>query len=253
MAFISHWLPGRTEPARVLERVISSASKEKGEEQAGRSDASQRNEEEEEDEEGGGRKVDEPRLLRRTRLEGDVVLEVRHGDLTREHTEALVNAANSRLLHGGGVAGALARACGAALQRESDAWTAQHGPVAVGQVAVTGSGLLRERGVRVIIHAVGPFGPGPQASPAAVQRAERDLHSAALESMRRAEALGLASIAMPAISSGIFGFDKRECARLLFRAALDFAASRPRYLRLIRFTNFDDLTCSIFQVPVSSA
>ncbi len=81
------------------------------------------------------------------------VIQIRQGDITDEDTDAIVNAANSHLAHGGGVAAAIARKAGPVLEAESRNWIDEHGPVPVGQVAITSGGHLA---CRKVIHAVGP-------------------------------------------------------------------------------------------------
>ncbi|MBA2529014.1 MAG: macro domain-containing protein, partial [Euzebyales bacterium] len=89
---------------------------------------------------------------------GGATLVVVEGDLTRQDVDAVVNAANERLAHGGGVAAALARAGGPTVQAESDRWVAEHGTLTPGQAAVTGGGGMAARWV---VHVVGPrFRPG---------------------------------------------------------------------------------------------
>ena len=119
------------------------------------------------------------------------------GDLTEERVDAIVNAANSRLQHGGGVAGAIARRGGAQIQAESDAWVRAHGEVAHDRPAVTGAGRLD---CKAVIHAVGPvWGEGGE---------DAKLRAAVLGALGAAEERGFGSIALPAISTGIFGFPK---------------------------------------------
>src|SRR5512146_11618 len=81
-------------------------------------------------------------------------LELVSGDLTEEQVDAIVNAANSHLAHGGGVAGAIVRRGGPSIQAESDAWVHKHGPVTHAEPAYTGAGRLP---CRYVIHAVGPI------------------------------------------------------------------------------------------------
>ncbi len=85
-------------------------------------------------------------------LPGGNILQIYHGDLTEESTNAIVNAANQPLIHGGGVAGHILKKGGEEIQEQSDSWTEKHGIVPTGQVAVTGAGRL---GCKYIIHAVG--------------------------------------------------------------------------------------------------
>jgi len=127
------------------------------------------------------------------------------GDLTRLDVDAIVNAANRHLQHGGGVAGAIVAAGGAVIQRESDALA----PIGVGEAVITGAGRLPARRV---IHAVGPrMGEGDE---------DRKLRAAALSSLAVAEGHGLRSIAFPAISAGIFGFPIERSATILIDAAV---------------------------------
>ncbi len=166
------------------------------------------------------------------------VLRVVHGDLTQEPVDAIVNAANEWLAHGGGVAGAIVRRGGLEVQWESDAWVEAHGKLAVGGVAVTTAGKLPAKRV---VHAVGPVWSGGD------DDEPDDLRAAAANSLRAADEAGSASVAMPAISSGIFGFPKELCAEILVDAAVDYFAQRPESgLRELRFTNIDWPTVAVF-------
>ncbi len=156
-------------------------------------------------------------------------LELRQGDLTEEAVDAMVNATNAQLLHGGGVAGLIARKAGPELAQECRAWIARHGLVTHTQPAHTTGGNLP---CRFVIHAVGPsWGSG--------QEDER-LASAVVGVLKRAEELGLESLAMPAISTGIFGFPVKRAARLIL-VTLNQQLAKPglaslRLVRLVLFT-----------------
>lgn len=154
------------------------------------------------------------------------------GDLTEERVAAIVNAANEHLHHGGGVAGAIVRRGGAVIQDESD----RVGFVPTGQAAATTGGALPARRV---IHAVGPrMGEGDE---------DAKLESAVRAALAIAEAEGLESVSLPAISSGIFGFPKDRCARILVDVALEHFAARPDgAVREVRFCNFDRPTVDHF-------
>jgi putative ATPase len=170
------------------------------------------------------------------------ILRVCHGDLTEETADAIVNAANSHLAHGGGVAGAIVRRGGRVIQEESSRWVRERGAVPTGHVAVTGAGSLP---CAYVIHAVGPVWHGGN------QREDDLLRSAVWNSLQKAHELGLTSIALPAISSGIFGFPKDSCAALLVRTALDFCKQYPdSSLREIRFTNIDRLTVDLLEAEL---
>ncbi len=155
------------------------------------------------------------------------------GDITERDVDAIVNAANSRLQHGGGVAGAIVRKGGMVIQEESDAI----GFVPVGQAAITTAGKLPSK---FVIHAVGPrMGEGDE---------DNKLQSAVASSFALASGNGLASIAMPAISSGIFGFPKERCAKILVRTAKDFLAENTgSSLKVVEFCIFDETTLGFFK------
>ncbi len=122
------------------------------------------------------------------------------GDITEAAVDAVVNAANTQLLLGAGVAGAIRRKGGPAIQQECDA----HGPVPLGEAAMTGGGNLK---ARYVIHAAGMhLGGGVSAESCA---------AATRNSLRRAEEHGLRSIAFPAIGTGVGGLDMAECARVM--------------------------------------
>jgi len=139
-------------------------------------------------------------------------LELVEGDITEMDTDAIVNAANERLAHGGGVAGVISRRGGPAIQRESDAWVRQHGLVATGSAAITSGGDLK---ARFVIHAVGPVYD-------ATPRSAELLASAVRAALHKADDHGLKSIALPAISTGIFGYPMEEAARVMLRAAIAY-------------------------------
>ncbi len=176
------------------------------------------------------------------RTQSGQVVQVRYGDLTQEEADAIVNAANSHLAHGGGVAGAIVRRGGRLIQEESNRWVREHGIVPTGEVAVTGAGNLPSK---YVIHAVGPVWHGGN------RNEDQLLRSALWNSLMKAQEMKLTSIALPAISSGIFGFPKDRCARILIQTALDFCAQYPDSpLREIRFTNIDQPTVSLLQAEL---
>jgi O-acetyl-ADP-ribose deacetylase (regulator of RNase III) len=140
------------------------------------------------------------------------------GNLLDEPVDAIVNAANGHLAHGGGVAGIIARAAGPQLQAESDALIRKLGPLPAGAAVVTTAGKLTFKGV---IHAVGPRqGEGNE---------EAKLVRALTEAFKRARERGWASVSFPAVSSGIFAVPLEICARAYVKAA---RASPLRNVRL---------------------
>lgn len=158
------------------------------------------------------------------------------GDLTQEPTDAIVNAANSQLSHGGGLAGAIVRAGGRQIQDESDRWVRQHGPVGHDQPAITTAGDLPSR---FVIHAVGPiWGEGDE---------QNKLARSVTGALELAEARGLHSLALPAISTGIFGFPKPLAARVILSAIQGYCQGHPQgVLRDIRLVLFDHPTVRVF-------
>lgn len=130
------------------------------------------------------------------------------GNLLEEPVDAIVNAANGHLAHGGGVAGIISRAAGPELQAESDRIVAAHGPFPAGSAVVTTAGRLPFKGV---IHAVGPrYGEGNE---------EEKLTGCLAAAFACAEGRGWQSVSFPAVSAGIFAVPLAICARAYAAAA----------------------------------
>ena len=139
------------------------------------------------------------------------------GNLLEEPVEAIVNAANGHLAHGGGVAGIISRAAGPELQAESDRLVKAKGPFAAGAAVITGAGKLPFKGV---IHAVGPRqGEGNE---------EEKLVQALWSAFSRAQERGWSSVSFPAVSSGIFAVPLDVCARAYLKAARAAPLSKVR-------------------------
>ena len=174
-------------------------------------------------------------LIERTLPSGQT-LQLVQGDITAETTDAIVNAANEHLQHGGGVAWAIVRRGGDVIQRESDEWVRTHGTVTHAEPAWTSGGNLP---CRYVIHAVGPvWGDGDE---------DAKLTAAVTGSMKAAEGLGLSSLAMPALSTGIFGFPKERAAGVIFSAIQNHFAENPTStLKLVRLVLYDQATVDIF-------
>ena len=137
----------------------------------------------------------------------NTTLELVEGDITEMKTDAIVNAANSALKLGGGVAGAIARKGGPKIQEECD----RIGGTFVGGAVITTGGNLKAAHV---IHAVGPrMGEGNE---------DEKLRNATLNSLRVADEHHLKSIAFPAISTGIFGFPMDRCAEIMLSTTMDY-------------------------------
>lgn len=146
------------------------------------------------------------------------VLELIEGDITQMDTDAIVNAANARLILGGGVAGAIARKGGPAIQVECD----RIGGTFVGGAVITTGGRLKARHV---IHAVGPrMGEGHE---------DEKLTNATRNALKVADENGLKSIAFPAISTGIFGFPIHRCAEIMLATTLDYLKGQTGLERVV--------------------
>ena len=175
-------------------------------------------------------------VLKEALLPAGLTLQLVQGDLTEEQVDAIVNAANSHLQHGGGVAGAISRHGGPQIQAESDAWVRKNGPVPHSSPAYTGAGNLP---CRYVIHAVGPvWGEGQE---------DQKLQAAVTGTLELADRLSLASLAVPAISTGIYGFPKPRAARIMLSALQSyFARQSSSKLRQVRIVLFDQLTLDAF-------
>ncbi len=151
-----------------------------------------------------------------------VAIEVLESDITEQAVDAIVNAANNDLVLGSGVAGAIARKGGPSIQEECD----QHGPIQVGEAAITGAGELP---ARYVIHAAS-MRLGGKATAESIRRS-------IAHSLLLAKTHGLESIALPAVGMGVAGFPLDEGARLMMetvKAHLDGDSN----LRLVRFCLF---------------
>ncbi len=155
------------------------------------------------------------------------------GDLVQQEVDAIVNAANNELQLGGGVAGAIRRAGGPAIQDECDA----HGAINVGEAAITGAGRLH---ARYVIHA------------ASMSLGARTTKDSLKSSMRNAFALAseheVTTIAIPAVGTGIAGFPIDECARVM-ADCLSEALSHGWQPQEVRFVLFDEDPKRVFEAP----
>jgi O-acetyl-ADP-ribose deacetylase (regulator of RNase III) len=162
-----------------------------------------------------------------------------HGpaDLTEETTDAIVNAANSYLLGGGGVDGAIHDAGGPAILAECRAIVSKIGTLPAGKAVITTGGRLSAKHV---IHTVGPVYRGGESGVAEA------LASCHRESVRLADDHALASLAFPAISTGAYGYPVSEAAPIAISATLDALAS-AKHVTMCRFVLFDVSTVRAYQ------
>ena len=171
-------------------------------------------------------------ILLEKSLPNNKTFQIVKGDITTEKVDAIVNAANSQLAHGGGVAWTISRRGGEIIQRESRNWIEKNGEVSHAQPAYTSAGELP---CKHVIHAVGPvWGDGDE---------DAKLTDAITGSLRVASELGLASISLPAISTGIFGFPKERAANIIFTAIEQYFAKNTdislKQVRLILYGERD--------------
>jgi O-acetyl-ADP-ribose deacetylase len=153
-------------------------------------------------------------------------------DITREQTDAIVNAANSSLLGGGGVDGAIHRAGGPAILDACRKIVARIGRLPAGQAVATPAGRLA---AQYVIHTVGPFWSGGKHGEA------ETLASCHRESIRIADELQLSSIAFPAISTGAYGYPVEHAAGIAVSSAAE-ALQRATHVQEVRFVLFDPHT-----------
>ncbi len=160
------------------------------------------------------------------------------GDITQIATDAIVNAANTSLLGGGGVDGAIHRKGGAAILADCQKIRAKQGGCAVGEAVMTTAGNLP---AKYVIHTVGPTWVDGQHDEALL------LENAYLNSFRLAESLELKSIAFPNISTGIYRFPKQLAAQIAFTSIAD-ELRNGRSVEEVVFVCFDDENFNIYQV-----
>ena len=168
-------------------------------------------------------------------VNGDTLLRLVEGDITDRKVDVIVNAANSYLVHGAGVAGAIVRKGGKIIQEESS----RIGFVKVGSSAITSSGNLQ---CKAVIHTVGPkMGEGNE---------DEKLSNAIKSCLELATQKAFKSISIPAISSGVFGFPKDRCAKILVNETINFLTRRedlPSNIKIVEFCLLDVETINAFK------
>jgi O-acetyl-ADP-ribose deacetylase len=168
----------------------------------------------------------------RYRVGPRAVLELVVGDITDESTDAIVNAANSSLLGGGGVDGAIHRAAGPALLAECKKIREQRGTLPAGHAVATSGANLKARHV---IHTVGPVWQG------GTRNEPQVLESCYCHSMEEANRRSCASVSFPSVSTGAFGYPVDAAAKVAVQAVVDMLQD-PQSVRLVRFVLFDERT-----------
>ena len=159
-------------------------------------------------------------------------LSIVQGDITRQETDAIVNAANSSLMGGGGVDGAIHRAGGPAILEECKKIVAGHGPLPTGQAVITTAGNMPSKHV---IHTVGPVWHGGARGEAGL------LASAYHKSLEMAAAAKLASISFPSISTGAYGYPVDQAARVALAEVVSFFGKTTSVKKVV-FVLYDSRT-----------
>jgi len=160
-------------------------------------------------------------------------LAIIQGDITKQATEAIVNAANPGLMGGGGVDGAIHRAGGTAILEECKQIVAKQGRLPTGKAVITTGGNLPAKHV---IHTVGPIWQGGNKGEAAL------LESAYKESLKLAVEHKLTSLFFPSISTGAYGYPVAEAARVAIRAVVSFLTEPVTSVKEVVFVLFDSRT-----------
>ena len=164
---------------------------------------------------------------------GSSTLELVEGDITRQDTEAIVNAANTALRPGGGVDGAIHRAGGPAIEAEGR----RHGGCPTGEARITTGGNLK---ARYVIHTVGPvYRDGFHREPDLLASCYR-------ESLKLASAKGIKSLAFPSISTGVYGYPMADAARVALKTVTDYLAHHPEIER-VRFVLFGRTAYEVYE------
>lgn len=168
-------------------------------------------------------------------------IELIKGDITKMKTEAIVNAANSSLLGGGGVDGAIHRAGGPAILEECRKIVARQGSCKTGEAVITTGGLLK---VKYVIHTVGPVWNG------GMKKEAEKLAHCYQNSLQLAVQNSIQSIAFPNISTGIYGYPKKEAATIAVETVSRFLAASA-LPATVSFVCFDDDNYELYKTILS--
>ncbi len=167
---------------------------------------------------------------------GNTTLVLIRGDITQQDTDAIVNAANSSLLGGGGVDGAIHRAGGPQILEECKAIRAKQGECPTGEAVITSGGQLK---ARYVIHTVGPVWHGGK------HREDELLRNAYRNSLRLATENKVQTVAFPSISTGVYGFPIERASKIAFSVVADFAKENPQ-LKEVRFIVFSQKDFDVY-------
>jgi len=162
-----------------------------------------------------------------------IKISIVQGDITEQDTDAIVNAANSGLMGGGGVDGAIHRIGGPSILEECKKIVAQHGRLPTGKAVITTGGKLQ---ARYVIHTVGPIWHGGSRNEAELLRSAYD------ECLKLATENKLASISFPSISTGAYGYPVDEAAKIAVNTVVSFSKKQVTSLKEVVFVLFDSQT-----------
>ncbi len=166
------------------------------------------------------------------------------GDLTAQEVDAIVNAPNERLQHGGGVAAAIIKAGGKEIQEESDAYVDEHGPLQPGEAAVTTAGDMPARWV---VHVAGPvYEEGSSEN----EQLLRQAVAAALDAGAEA---GARTMAFPAISAGVYGYPRGEATGIIASEVVSWLGTNEGRVEDVRLVGLDDATTAEFAAGLQEA
>jgi O-acetyl-ADP-ribose deacetylase (regulator of RNase III) len=177
---------------------------------------------------------------KKTYTVNNATISVIQGDITRQATDAIVNAANSSLMGGGGVDGAIHRAGGSAILEECMKIVAQQGCLPTGQAAITTAGNMK---AKYVIHTVGPIWYGGRQGEAEL------LASAYRESLKLASDKNLSSISFPSISTGAYGYPVEPAARIALNTTAAFL-SKATSIKEVVFVLYDSHTFDAYALAL---
>jgi len=170
-------------------------------------------------------------------------LSIIRGDITNQATDAIVNAANSSLMGGGGVDGAIHRAGGAAILKECRQIVSRQGRLPTGKAVITGGGNLK---AKYVIHTVGPVWHGGNRGEAAL------LTSAYEESLKVAVENNVTSVSFPSISTGVYGYPVAEAAKVAISTVASFLKKGGTSIKEVVFVLFDSMTFESYSSTLST-
>ncbi|MDP8962253.1 MAG: macro domain-containing protein [Actinomycetota bacterium] len=179
----------------------------------------------------------------RRRIAGATVVALA-GDITKQEVDAIVNAANAELQHGGGVAAAIAKAGGKAVQEESNDYIEQYGPLEKGEAATTTAGDMPARWV---VHVAGPvYDEGSDQN-------EPHLRATVSAALAAAAEAGAHSVAFPAISAGVYGYPRDEATGIIASEVARWLREHEGTLEEVRLVGLDEETAQDFATGIEAA